>query len=83
MNRTDACSIRVIASELVQSYVGEGARMVRELFQVTGYIPEQFKHLRDLFCTCNYSYFLGFAFLMRVSSCCSQMARSKKTCIVF
>merc|ERR1719498_1924199 len=31
-NRTDACFICVIASELVQKYVGEGARMVRELF---------------------------------------------------
>jgi 26S proteasome regulatory subunit T1 len=31
-NRTDACFIRVIGSELVQKYVGEGARMVRELF---------------------------------------------------
>jgi 26S proteasome regulatory subunit T1 len=31
-NRTDACFIRVIGSELVQRYVGEGARMVRELF---------------------------------------------------
>lgn len=28
-NRTDACFIRVIGSELVQKYVGEGARMVR------------------------------------------------------
>jgi len=33
-NRTDACFIRVIGSELVQKYVGEGARMVRELFQM-------------------------------------------------
>merc|ERR1711935_1255681 len=31
-NRTDACFIRVIGSELVQKYVGEGARMVRGLF---------------------------------------------------
>ena len=31
-NRADACFIRVIGSELVQRYVGEGARMVRELF---------------------------------------------------
>jgi 26S proteasome regulatory subunit T1 len=31
-NRTDACFIRVIGSELVQKYTGEGARMVRELF---------------------------------------------------
>lgn len=29
-NRTDACFIRVIGSELVQKYVGEGARMVRK-----------------------------------------------------
>merc|ERR1711916_408796 len=33
-NRTDACFIRVIGSELVQKYVGEGARMIRELFQM-------------------------------------------------
>eukprot|EP00771_Trimastix_marina_P000329 gnl/Trimastix_PCT/1349.p1 GENE.gnl/Trimastix_PCT/1349~~gnl/Trimastix_PCT/1349.p1 ORF type:complete len:427 (-),score=116.61 gnl/Trimastix_PCT/1349:153-1433(-) len=33
-NRTEACFIRVIGSELVQRYVGEGARMVRELFQM-------------------------------------------------
>lgn len=31
-NRADATFIRVIGSELVQRYVGEGARMVRELF---------------------------------------------------
>lgn len=33
-NRTDACFIRVIGSELVQKYVGEGARLVRELFSM-------------------------------------------------
>ena len=33
-NCTDACFIRVIGSELVQKYVGEGARMVRELFEM-------------------------------------------------
>ena len=33
-NRTEACFIRVIGSELVQKYVGEGARLVRELFQM-------------------------------------------------
>ncbi|KAJ3252553.1 26S proteasome regulatory subunit 7 [Boothiomyces macroporosus] len=31
---TDATFIRVIGSELVQKYVGEGARMVRELFEM-------------------------------------------------
>jgi len=30
--RTSATFIRVVASELVQKYIGEGARMVRELF---------------------------------------------------
>jgi len=33
-NRTDACFIRVIGSELVQKYVGEGARLVREIFEM-------------------------------------------------
>lgn len=33
-NRTDATFIRVIGSELVRRYIGEGARMVRELFQM-------------------------------------------------
>ncbi len=33
-NQTNACFIRVIGSEVVQKYVGEGARMVHELFQV-------------------------------------------------
>ncbi|EAL68960.1 hypothetical protein ACTFIW_004316 [Dictyostelium discoideum] len=33
-NRTDAAFVRVIGSELVQKYVGEGARMVRDLFQM-------------------------------------------------
>ena len=40
-NRTDACFIRVIGSELVQKYVGEGARMVRELFQVSNHPPDE------------------------------------------
>jgi len=31
-NRTSATFIRVVGSELVQKYIGEGARMVRELF---------------------------------------------------
>lgn len=33
-NRTDSTFIRAIGSELVQKYVGEGARMVRELFEL-------------------------------------------------
>lgn len=33
-NRTDSCFIRVIGSELVQKYVGEGARLVRSLFEM-------------------------------------------------
>jgi 26S proteasome regulatory subunit T1 len=31
-NRTDACFIRVIGSELVQKYVGEGARIIYLIF---------------------------------------------------
>jgi proteasome regulatory subunit len=33
-NRTNASFIRIIGSELVQKYIGEGARMVRELFEM-------------------------------------------------
>ena len=34
-NGADATSIRVVGSESVQKYVGEGARMVREPFEMT------------------------------------------------
>ncbi|MHA1601654.1 MAG: proteasome-activating nucleotidase [Promethearchaeota archaeon] len=33
-NATNACFIRIIGSELVQKFIGEGARMVRELFEM-------------------------------------------------
>ncbi len=33
-SRTSATFIRVVGSELVQKYIGEGARMVRELFEL-------------------------------------------------
>jgi proteasome regulatory subunit len=33
-NRTSAAFIRFVGSELVQKYIGEGARLVRELFQL-------------------------------------------------
>ena len=33
-NRTSATFIRFVGSELVQKYIGEGARLVRELFQL-------------------------------------------------
>lgn len=33
-NATEATFIRLVGSELVQKYIGEGARMVRELFQM-------------------------------------------------
>ena len=33
-NRTDACFIRISGCELVKKYVGEGARLVRELFKM-------------------------------------------------
>ena len=35
-HHTDCCFIRVSGSELVQKYIGEGARMVRELFVMVG-----------------------------------------------
>lgn len=33
-NRTEATFIRVVGSELVQKYIGEGARMVRDVFEL-------------------------------------------------
>lgn len=33
-NATDAAFIRLVGSELVQKYIGEGARLVRELFEL-------------------------------------------------
>lgn len=33
-NRTDACFIRISGCELVQKYIGEGARLVREIFNM-------------------------------------------------
>lgn len=33
-NRADACFIRISGCELVQKYIGEGARLVREIFQM-------------------------------------------------
>ncbi len=32
--RTDAAFIRIVGSELIQKYIGEGARLVRELFEM-------------------------------------------------
>jgi 26S proteasome regulatory subunit T1 len=75
-NRTDACFIRVIGSELVQKYVGEGARMVRELFQVYRglHIHKPSSSLYLILCSIN---------SFEVLFCCMQMARSKKACVVF
>lgn len=78
LNSTDACFIRVIGSELVQKYVGEGARMVRELFQV-----------RNLFCILQpyriscHGYYFNVALFCNWFYYLLQMARSKKACIVF
>ncbi|KFD68431.1 hypothetical protein M514_04141 [Trichuris suis] len=33
-NATDACFIRIIGSELVHKYVGEGAQMIRQIFKL-------------------------------------------------
>jgi 26S proteasome regulatory subunit T6 len=38
-HHTDCTFIRVSGSELVQKYIGEGSRMVRELFVMARYIP--------------------------------------------
>ncbi|RRT56108.1 hypothetical protein B296_00020545, partial [Ensete ventricosum] len=41
-HHTDCTFIRVSGSELVQKYIGEGSRMVRELFVMARYIEMQF-----------------------------------------
>ncbi|KAM3361359.1 26S proteasome regulatory subunit 7-like [Capsicum galapagoense] len=48
-NRTDACFIRVIGSELVHKYVSEGARMVHELFQPSVDIKTVLAHMMNRF----------------------------------
>lgn len=37
-HHTDCSFIRVSGAELVQKYIGEGARMVRELFVMARYV---------------------------------------------
>lgn len=77
-NRTDACFIRVIGSELVQKYVGEGARMVRELFQVKSCCI-----LSDLYFCFSFFHYIVLWFAFCLAKMLLQMARSKKACIVF
>lgn len=33
-NRTDACFIRVVGTELVRRYIGQGPKIVRQIFRV-------------------------------------------------
>ncbi len=50
-HHTDCTFIRVSGSELVQKYIGEGSRMVRELFVMARCVP-LFARLRFTFCVC-------------------------------
>eukprot|EP00477_Mikrocytos_mackini_P000482 GAHX01000513.1.p1 GENE.GAHX01000513.1~~GAHX01000513.1.p1 ORF type:complete len:401 (-),score=66.36 GAHX01000513.1:27-1229(-) len=47
-NRTNASFIRVIGSELVQKYVGEGSRMVREIFKLARSKPATILFLDEI-----------------------------------
>ena len=40
-HHTDCTFIRVSGAELVQKYIGEGARMVRELFVMARYVKKE------------------------------------------
>lgn len=51
-NRTNSCFIRITGSELNQKYVGEGARMIREIFALARSKPHSilFFDEADSFC---------------------------------
>jgi SpoVK/Ycf46/Vps4 family AAA+-type ATPase len=71
-HHTDCTFIRVSGSELVQKYIGEGSRMVRELFVMARYTkmlpvlslsrPEVRRHVRV--------YLLKFLCQVVLISCC-------------
>ena len=46
-HHTDCTFIRVSGSELVQKYIGEGSRMVRELFVMARWVCKDFDWSRD------------------------------------
>ncbi len=54
-HHTDCTFIRVSGSELVQKYIGEGSRMVRELFVMARcghrYLPKGVTWFRSAFCS--------------------------------
>ena len=37
-NQTSATFLRIVGSELIQKYLGDGPRLVRQLFQVRPYV---------------------------------------------
>jgi len=41
-SQTKATFIRIVGSELVQKYIGEGARLVRDLFKMAKKNPEHY-----------------------------------------
>ncbi|KIH53899.1 26S proteasome subunit P45 family protein [Ancylostoma duodenale] len=81
-NRTDACFIRVIGSELVQKYVGEGARMVRELFEMARSKKACLIFFDEIDAVggARYKYVGEGARMVRELF---EMARSKKACLIF
>lgn len=60
-HHTDCTFIRVSGSELVQKYIGEGSRMVRELFVMARYFTlEHFTILLSTTHSCVYIYVMNF-----------------------
>jgi DNA polymerase III delta prime subunit len=49
-HHTDCTFIRVSGSELVQKYIGEGSRMVRELFVMARYGPWRTPYMHVCMC---------------------------------
>lgn len=61
-HHTDCTFIRVSGSELVQKYIGEGSRMVRELFVMARLVALDLNHHCILSLSSSYFFFSFFLF---------------------